>query len=327
MPNSLLAADTLFPKIDEEKSQNENLRTVTNYLYMLVEELRYTFSNLGADNFNETELQEIANIITEPVYIQLADDEGNISALLVQVNSLSSRLQYAEGNISVLTQTSTAIQSRLTSAEGDISTLTQTAQSIEGRVSTIEGDYASLSLTVGGLSTRVSSAEGNITTLTQTAQGLQTSITGVEGDVSALTYTIDGLTVVDSSGTTLLNGSMLKTGTVIADNIRGEKINIYGANGFTVYGEIYAGDNTAGTTALEIKGIYGMRVISGDYQNIFIQAGGSGGPFISLSPNTSQYANNEFILFDGAPLRLGSASYGSSLPSSGQSGQIFFLKA
>ena len=151
MPNSLLAADTLFPQIDENKTQNENLRTVTNYLYMLVEELRYTFNNLDIDNFNDAGLEELAKIITEPVYVQLKDDEGNISALMVQANSLFSRMQSAEGNISTLQQTATALSSRVQSTEGNISTLTQTADAIILSVSNLATDFTTLSLTVNGL--------------------------------------------------------------------------------------------------------------------------------------------------------------------------------
>lgn len=268
MPNSLLAADTLFPKIDENKTQNENLRTVTNYLYMLVEELRYTFNNLDAGNFNEAGLEEIANIITEPVYVQLADDEGNISALMVQTDSLFSRMQDAEGNISSLTQTASAMQSRITSAEGDISTLTQTAESIGGRVSEVEGSYAELNLSVNGLTTRVQDAEGQVSTVTQT---------------------VNGLTVTDSYGTTLIAGNKIQTstlyvdaahvtGTLRAGELAGQYISLIipGTNTDYEAGYISLEGASTGAFAVELGSAGALRLEAGARASAYIGCFGGG---------------------------------------------------
>ena len=105
MPSNILTADTSFPQLTDEQSPGEKITLLTNYLYMLLEQLRYTLNNLGEDNFNETEFQNIANIITEPVYIQLESAEGDIAELQVTATSLTSRISDAEGNISTLTQT------------------------------------------------------------------------------------------------------------------------------------------------------------------------------------------------------------------------------
>lgn len=72
---------------------------------MLLEQLRYSLANLGEENFNETEFENIANIITQPVYVQLADTNNNVASLTITAEGLSSRMSDAEGNISSLTQT------------------------------------------------------------------------------------------------------------------------------------------------------------------------------------------------------------------------------
>lgn len=236
MPNSLLAADTLFPQIDENKTQNENLRTVTNYLYMLVEELRYTFNNLDIDNFNDAGLEELAKIITEPVYVQLKDDEGNISALMVQANSLFSRMQSAEGNISTLQQTATALSSRVQSTEGNISTLTQTADAIILSVSNLATDFTTLSLTVNGL-------------------------------------TIEG-----PGGTTLINGAMIKTGTIYGDAIIAGTINGSAIQAGTVTANYLIGD-TVGLRSQVSGSTYtaGAMTITGSSSSTFAVELGSNG--------------------------------------------------
>ena len=47
MPSNLLTADTSFPNLKSSKSTDEKFGEVSNYLYMLLEQLRYTLGNLG----------------------------------------------------------------------------------------------------------------------------------------------------------------------------------------------------------------------------------------------------------------------------------------
>ncbi len=118
MPSNLLSADTGFPDLMGNQSTDEKFRMVSDYLYMLLEQLRYSMANLGRENFNDTAFQEIAGLITEPVYIQLKDVEGNLSSLTVTAEQLISRMTDAEGNISVLQQTSTSLTSQVSDLEG-----------------------------------------------------------------------------------------------------------------------------------------------------------------------------------------------------------------
>ena len=155
MPSNLLNADTSFPQFTEGQSDKEKIEKITSYLFMLLEQLRYSLSNLDKENFNDAGFDEIVDIITEPVYIQLADDEQRIAALQVTAQGLSARISDAEGNITALTATSTSLTSRITSAEGSISTLQQTATSLTSRISDAEGNISTLSQTVNGMTLSV----------------------------------------------------------------------------------------------------------------------------------------------------------------------------
>jgi hypothetical protein len=88
MPGSLLTADTNFPDLSGGGSTEEKLQAVSGYLYMLLEQLRYTLNNLGQENFNDTELSNIGKIITEPVTIRLETAEGTLAALKFDVDGL-----------------------------------------------------------------------------------------------------------------------------------------------------------------------------------------------------------------------------------------------
>ena len=214
MPSNLLNADTSFPQLNDKQSTDEKVTQVVNYLYMLLEQLRYTLSNLGEDNFNDTELVNIGNAITEPVYVQLKDDEANISALQLTAEGLGVRMSDAEGNISQLTLTSNSLTSRMTSAEGSISTLTQTANSLTSRITSAEGSISSLSQTVNSISLSVTNGSYS-STIKLLANGVA---------ISSQSISFSGMVTfsdLSTSGWTTINGDNITTGTIEAINITG----------------------------------------------------------------------------------------------------------
>lgn len=216
MPSNLLNADTSFPQFTEGQSDKEKIEKITSYLFMLLEQLRYSLSNLDKENFNDAGFDEIVDIITEPVYIQLADDEQRITALQVTAQGLSARISDAEGNITALTATSNSLTSRITSAEGSISTLQQTATSLTSRISDAEGNISTLSQTVNGMTLSVSNGSSS-STIRLMANGVQLSSQSIyfSGMVT--------FTDLSTSGWTTINGDNITTGTI-------EAIDIYGCN-------------------------------------------------------------------------------------------------
>ena len=265
MPSSLHTLDTAFPKIDDHQTTEENFNQVVNYLYMLLENLRYTLGNLGEENFNDTELDSIAKLIQEPIWARIADDEGNIHTLNVTAQNLLSQVSDLDGNLSALQQTAETLSSRITTADGNSSSLTQTANSLSSKISDAEGNISSLSQTVNGLSSKISTAEGNISTLTQTVNGFSLSVSN--GASSSTIKLMSGSTVISSKsisfsgmvtfsdlstkGSTTINGSNITTGTINACNINGVNV-----TGCTIKGSRYY--NSGGTTWMEVgKDLYG----------------------------------------------------------------------
>lgn len=186
MPSNLLNADINFPNL-QGKTTDQKFGTITNYLYMLLEQLRYSMANLGVSNFNEAEIENLANIITEPVYIQLKDQEGNLLSLTAEVDNVTSRVTDVEGNVSTLQQTSSSMMSSITNLEGDVSTLQQTAGSLQSQITDAEGNISTLQQNVNGLSSRVTAAEGNVSSITQTVNSISL---GVSNGSSGSTITL-----------------------------------------------------------------------------------------------------------------------------------------
>lgn len=190
MPSNLLNADTSFPQFTSQTSDGEKIEQITSYLFMLLEQLRYSLANLDKDNFNEAGLDELGKIIIDPVYVRLEGAEGDIHELNVTAQLLSSRIEDAEGNVSSLQQTAQSLSSRIQDAEGNVSTLTQTVNGM--RLSVVNGESSS--------------------TITLTANGVGISSQNIQF-TGMVTYS--GL----SGGTTTIDGACIKTGTISAINI------------------------------------------------------------------------------------------------------------
>ena len=246
MPGNILSADTQFPNFAGQENPAEQIRTIRNYLYMLLEQLRYTLNNLDAGNFNTEGLKEIQDAISQPILKQLSDTDGNLAELQVTAAGLASRVSSNEGDISQLEQTAQGLSSRVGDAEGNISSLQQTANGLSSRVSSAEGNISSLQQTANGLSSRVSNAEGSISSLSQTASGLETRVANAEGAVSTVSQKVNGVTVTTGYGQTFLAGDRI---------VMSSDINNYmaiGANGLEVWingmmkaliGQTYGADN------------------------------------------------------------------------------------
>ena len=246
MPGNILNADTQFPNFTGQENPAEQIRTIRNYLYMLLEQLRYTLNNLDAGNFNTEGLKEIQDAISQPILKQLSDTDGNLAELQVTAAGLASRVSSNEGDISQLEQTAQGLSSRVGDAEGNISSLQQTANGLSSRVSSAEGNISSFQQTANGLSSRVSNAEGSISSLSQTASGLETRVANAEGAVSTVSQKVNGVTVTTGYGQTFLAGDRI----VMSSNVNNYMA--IGANGLEVWingmmkaliGQTYGADN------------------------------------------------------------------------------------
>ena len=63
MPDRMHMIDTGFPNFSGYEKTEEKVEAIQNYLFMLLEELRFLLRNLDADNFNDAGLAEIAQSV------------------------------------------------------------------------------------------------------------------------------------------------------------------------------------------------------------------------------------------------------------------------
>lgn len=217
MPSNWLYIDTNFPTFTGEESPNEKITTIQNYMYMLVEQLRYSLHNLDLTNMNKTAVERFETSITEPIYGRIEDGEANVAELAL---------------------TAAALGLRLTNAEGDITALTATAEGLSLQISDAEDDILQLGLTADRLAVQISSADGRISSLQQTVDSFSLSVTNGSNS-STLRLTAGGVTLssaritfsgmvtfldLSTSGATTINGGNITTGTIRAITMEGNEI-------------------------------------------------------------------------------------------------------
>ena len=124
MPSALMLTEDALPKYNERDNDEQRLKDIYSYLFMLVEQLRYSLGNLGASNFNETELNLIGEGITEEldgevdlITKALVGETGSIAQILASGDALYARIANAEGKATEAIATLDGLQFKVTNGE------------------------------------------------------------------------------------------------------------------------------------------------------------------------------------------------------------------
>lgn len=177
--------------------------------------------------------------------------------------------------------------------------------SAQGKITGAQDTADAANTAAGKAQTTADNANATAGTALSTANGADTMARAAQNSVAGWTYT----------GTTYIDGSKIHTGTVTASTLEGGKINLLNEAG-QVAG-LFDLTQTANGIGVGITSGSGIRMLAGG--NVFIQGGDENGPFITLD------CQSDLVSLGGGKLIIGSEMYGSSLPFSGQYGQLFFL--
>ena len=191
MPGDILNADIGFPHFTGGETTEEKIGQISNYLYMLLEQLRYNFGNIGPENMTESSIWELTKIIEKPLMLQVKD------LLTITVDD-------GQGGTSKIVLDGPMIQTLVHEESEDAATsaITQTARDIRLAVTNNDQQESKLQMTFAGTT-------------------IESPVINLSGYV-----TFSNLT----DGTTQINGGNITTGTItstqIASNaITSDKIN------------------------------------------------------------------------------------------------------
>lgn len=291
MPTTFQLVETTFPN-GEGKDTQEQINGVYDYLFVLLEQLRYTLFNLDGSNINQNALSEFIKNISEPIYAKIEDTDKNVNELSITAEGLAGRISDAEGNITQLGVT---------------------AQGLQASVSSLDGSVTNLTADINGLRTTVSGKiDGNDaqTLIDQNLNQITLAATsGSNGTVFAINK--NGVQIA-STGTVDLHVKAVNIdGTLTAGALRGNTIALIDNNDNTIGGFTLA--DTTTNIGLGMTTTWGGIKIQ-PAGNIFLQAGTGGD--ITIQSGRVQLGS--------AALCLASASFGTSAPSgAGVAGQLY----
>ena len=193
MPSNWLYIDTNFPSFTQKESDGEKIETMQDYLFMLVEQLRYTLRNLDLKNMNKAAMYGFLQNIREPIYAKIEDTNKNVNELSITAQGLSERISSAEGNITQLGATADGLAAEIRNVKGDITSLGARADGLAAEIKNAKGDITQLGARADGLAAEIRNVKGDITSLGARADGLAAEIKNAKGDITQLGARADGL--------------------------------------------------------------------------------------------------------------------------------------
>lgn len=311
MPTAFQLVETSFPQPDN-KNTDQKIDGIYDYLFILLEQLRYTLFNLDGSNVNQSALSDFIQNISDPIYAKIKDTDENVNELNITAQGLAGRISDAEGNITQLGATAQGLAAAVQDAEGKITVLTLTVDGLtvtdEGGTTKIKGssietstlyvDAAHItgSLVIGQLPGSVAQ-KGDIPTLTSQL----TNNSGFQ-DASGVVSIVNGTVTAD----------YIYALGVEASVIRGNSVGLKDGNGNTV-GAMQLSYTSTGMGIAFLTNQGGIQMQPAG--NVFLASGG--GAFITLS---------NVVSLGGAPLVLSSKMYGNTLPSNPVQGTLYFLR-
>lgn len=251
MPSNWLYIDTNFPSFTQKESDGEKIETMQDYLFMLVEQLRYTLRNLDLSNMNKTAADGFVKTITQPIYAEIKNAEGSITQLGVTADSLAARIGDAEGNITQLQATAKGLSASVSNLNGSVTNLTADVNGIRAQVSG-----------------KIGASEAQ-TLIDQSLDGITLSATsGESGTIFKLMY--DGAVLASTGSVDLYVDAVNIYGTLTATEIEGDRITVRNDAGrrcgdiYTEYASTADYKMTLESKAIEINATKGDLYLSGE---------------------------------------------------------------
>lgn len=107
MPSGLLNADIGFPAFTGNESTEEKIGQISQYLYMLLEQLKYSLANIGVDNMTSGGVTELTQtVVNTPININIGGTgtTGEANTIGGAIGSLGEHVAKTDDSISVVAQ-------------------------------------------------------------------------------------------------------------------------------------------------------------------------------------------------------------------------------
>lgn len=109
MPANWIYTDTQMPRFVGSESESEKIEEIQNYLFMLVEQLRYTLRNLDMANMNGTAVEKFTGEIEGRFSVMAGKKLQSYATLQVMENEITAAVTDADGSYGLLKLTSNGL--------------------------------------------------------------------------------------------------------------------------------------------------------------------------------------------------------------------------
>ena len=283
-------------------------------------EYKYQSPVIADIKWQLAETRSLISKTSEEILLKVEKElEGLSSSFSVQLQQITARVNGLEGDFTEVSVTLDGLTvtdgSGTTKIKGDrveTENLYVNAANISGTLTANQINLTG-SITWGDLASdaqnQVTNAQNLASNAYGTAVSAQTSANTANSQISAWTF----------PGSTMINGQMLMTGTVMASKLLGGSVGLL-ASDQTVVGSLDIAYTTTGI-GLGMTSNYGGMQLKAAGGNVYVESGY--GPYLQLGQGAG--IGKGVCQLGGGPLVLSADSFGSSLPNSGVYGQIFFL--
>ena len=290
MPTTFQLVETTFPN-GEGKDTQEQINGVYDYLFVLLEQLRYTLFNLDGSNINQNALSEFIKNISEPIYAKIDDTDKNVNEISITAKGLDARLSDAEGDITQLDTTAKGLQASISN--------------LDGAITNIKADVNGIRATVR---TKIDATQAQ-SIFDQSATGFTLAATsGENGTIFKLNY--NGAQVASTGNIDLYVDAVNIYGTLTAQEIEGDTITVRNDAGrrcgyiSTEYASTADYKMTLESKAMELNATSGNLYLSGNNGRSALNFDYD---FIDCRGDFAPNADNRYNL--GAPNFVWSAIY------------------
>lgn len=300
MPTTFQLVETTFPN-GEGKDTQEQINGVYDYLFVLLEQLRYTLFNLDGSNINQNALSEFIKNISEPIYAKIEDTDKNVNELSITAKGLAARIGDAEGNITQLQATAKGLQASISN--------------LDGAITNIKADVNGIRATVSG---KIDDSDAQ----TLIDQNLHKITLAATSGSSGTTFTLskDGAQIASTGTVDLHVKSVNIDGTLTAGALRGGSVSLLA--GDTPVGSMDLAYTGTGQVGVGLTATYGgMKMHAAG--NIFLKS--ELGPFALIGKDDA--SDYPVVSLGGGYLVLsGNYMFGASPPSAAPYGTVFFIE-
>lgn len=100
MPSGLLNADIGFPAFTGNESTEEKIGQISQYLYMLLEQLKYSLANIGVDNMTSGGVTELTQtVVNTPINITLGGGSPQSNTIGGAIDGINTKVNTQDGEI------------------------------------------------------------------------------------------------------------------------------------------------------------------------------------------------------------------------------------